>query len=452
MFGLVAAMFIGLGLGFTLGVSILLKKIKNSVKTVNKTDWLTCLNLIRKLSWKHYFESNLRAEKGIPVNRPYGSMSGLLPWDKIIFNPVYLSRTPLNEEIKINTEVVLGPQAKKPLKINIPILIGGMAYGSGYSALAKIALAKAATMAGTAANSGNGPFLEDERINADRYIQQFVRGFWAKTDKYLKRADMIEIALGHSARGSAPVRILGKKVVNEVATSYGAIPGLDVLMESRLPEVETAADWRKLIATLKEVGGGVPISVKFGASHYIEQEMERMIEGGVDVIAFDGLEGGTHGGMPLFMDDTGLPLLPALCRAATYLRDNGLQKRISLVVGGGLVSPGDFAKCLALGADAVILGTITALVQSHTQTAKALPWEPPTGLLYIDGKERHKYDPDVGAKHLYYYFESCTRELELLGRTLGKRSLRELNPGDLVALDPLYAEMAGIVYLNLSAD
>ncbi|HYH01625.1 MAG TPA: FMN-binding glutamate synthase family protein [Bacillota bacterium] len=449
MLWLVLGMLLGLGLGLALGVIIFMKKIKNSVKMLNKADLLGSVNLIRKLGWKHYFESNLRAQKGIPLNRPYGSMPGRLSWDKIIFNPVYLSQQPLSETVKISTEVVLGPRAKKPLKINIPILIGGMAYGSGYSAEAKIALAKAATMAGTAANSGNGPFLEDERMSADRYTQQFVRGFWAKTDKYLKRADMIEIALGHSARGSSPVRILGKKVANEVAIRYGAIPGLDVLMEARLPEVETAADWRKLVATLKEVGEGVPISVKFGASHYIEQELERMIEGGVDVLTFDGLEGGTHGGMPLLMDDTGLPLIPALCRAAKYLRENGLQKRVSLVVGGCLVNPGDFAKCLALGADAVMVGTITALVQAHTQTTKTLPWEPPTGLLYVDGKEKNKYNPDVGAKHLNYYFQSCTRELELLARCLGKRSLQEFNPGDLVALDPLYAGIAGITYINL---
>ena len=144
-------------------------------------------------------------------------------------------------------------------------------------------------------------------------------------------------------------------------------------MEARLPEVETLEDWKRLVLYLKEITGGVPIAAKFGASHYLEEEMAIMIEGGIDVLVFDGLEGGTHGGMPVFMDDTGLPILPALCRAASFLKKNELRDKVSLVVGGGLIKPGDFAKCLALGADAVIIGTITAIVQSHTQVTKAFP-------------------------------------------------------------------------------
>lgn len=448
MFWLVLAMLIGTGAGLGLSVTTVLLKMRSALKKINAEALLVYLNLIRKISWKDLFEAQIRAEEGIPPNRPYGASRGNYQWEKLLFNPVYLTRKPLNSGDKILTEVILGPRARKPLKISIPILIGGIAYGSGYSAEAKIALAKAATLAGIAANSGNGPFLEDERKYAAKYTLQFTRGFWSKAEHYLKQADMIEIALGHSARGSAPVRILGKKVRGEVALRYGTIPGLDVLMDARLPEVETMADWNRLVQTLKEVGNGVPVSVKFGASHYIEEEIEIMLRGGVDVLTFDGLEAGTHGGIPLFMDDTGLPLLPALCRATQYLNGTKWKDQVSLVAGGCLVNPADFAKCLALGADAVLIGTITAIVQAHTQTTKTLPWEPPTGLLYSDGKEKHKYNADLGAQHLYYFLESCTRELEMLARCLGKRGLNEFNRDDLVALDPLYAEIAKVTYLQ----
>lgn len=408
-------------------------------------EWLT---LLRKISWRNYFEANLRAQTGKALDRPYGAKRGILSFEKLQFNPVYLTRTPIKNGVEIDTAVSLGPKAKRPLHLKIPILIGGMAYGSGYSLAAKIALAKAATMAGTAANSGNGPFLKEERHYAENYILQFTRGFWSKNETLLKQADMIEIALGHSARGSAPVRINGKKLTPEVAGKYDSIPGLDVVMEARLPEVETLEQWKGLIQYLKEVTGGVPIGVKFGASNYLEKEMEIFIEGGVDVLTFDGTEGGTHGGAPLLMDDSGMPLLPALCRAAKFFRDHNLKDKVSLVVGGGLVTPGDFAKCLALGADAVIIGTITALAQSHTQTAKSIPWEPPTGTLYNDGKEKNKYHSDQGAKHLNNYFQSCVEEMKLLAGTLGKNSLRELKPTDLVAVDPLYAKIAGVEYYS----
>ena len=404
-------------------------------------EWLT---ILQKISWHEYFEANLRAQTGNPLDRPYGTKRGILSFEKLQFNPVYLSKSPLNNYIEIDTSVVLGPRAKKPLQVKIPILIGGMAFGSGYSIAAKIALAKASTMAGTVANSGNGPFLQEERFFAEKFIQQFPRGFWNKTETILRQADMIEIALGHSARGSAPVRINGKKLTPEVAERYGSIPGLDVLMEARLPEVETVEQWKSLIKYLKEVTGGVPIGVKFGASHSLEQELEIFIQGGVDVLTFDATEGGTHGGAPILMDDSGLPLLPALCRAARFIRDHGLKGKVSLVVGGGLITPGDFAKCLALGADAVFVGTITALAQSHTQTAKTVPWEPPTGLLYNDGKEKNKYNPDQGAKHLNNFFQSCVAEMQLLACALGKSSLKDLDPSDLVTDDPLYSKIAGI--------
>jgi glutamate synthase domain-containing protein 2 len=444
MLWLIAGLWGGLVTGVGLGLKFMIGRISGLIGKTDPTALVESLNLLNKLSWKNYFEANLRAVTGQPLSRPYGSRGAFFCWDRIIFSPVYYHQTPLEADVQIDTGVTLGPRSAKPLKLQIPILIGGMAYGSGYSAAAKIALAQAATLAGTAANTGNGPFLEKERRFAKRLIIQYTKGFWSKSATTLRQADMVEIALGHSARASAPVRIKGKKINLEIAERYGTIPGLDVLLEARLPEVETAADWRRLVQRLKELTEGAPVAVKFGASHYLETELDLFLAGGVDVVAFDGLEGGSHGGTPIFMDDIGLPLFPALCRVANLIRERGLQGQVSLIVGGGLTKPGDFAKCLALGADAVLLGTITALVQAHTQTTKTLPWEPPTELLYNQGKGKRQYQPEIGAKSLYHYFESCVREMAEICRTLGKSSLRELDRSDLVALDPLYATIAGI--------
>lgn len=144
------------------------------------------------------------------------------------------------------------------------------------------------------------------------------------------------------------------------------------------------------------------------------------------------------------MDDAGLPTLPGLCRAVQFLNDQGLVGKVSLVVGGGLYTPGNFLKCLALGANAVIIGTIASLAMSHTQVTKSIPWEPPTGLIYYEGKAAKKFDPNLGAKHLNHYLQSCVLEMQQAARTMGKQSLAETNKSDLVALEPLYAEMAGI--------
>ncbi|MCL6589584.1 MAG: FMN-binding glutamate synthase family protein [Firmicutes bacterium] len=445
------ALFLAMGVlaGFSLGMflaGLLIVKYGPRGLLLKKRKLLEMQTLIKKLTWGTFFETRQRAQTGKPLDRPYGRKGAVFDWDKIQFNPVYLSRLPLYSGAEVDTTVILGPQAARPLELKIPIINGGMAYGSGYSLAAKLALAKGAAMAGTAANTGNGAFLEEERESAEKLIIQYTRGFWSKAPEILKQADMIEIALGHSARGPAPVRIQGRKLTPDVAARYGTIPGLDILMEARLPEVENKGDFKNLVQYLKEVSGGVPIAVKFGATHYLEQEMGIFVEGGADVLVFDGLEGGTHGGAPLIMDDIGLPIFPALCRAAVFFEKNSLRGRISLVVGGGLITPGCFAKCLALGADAVIIGTITALAQAHSQVTKALPWEPPTGLLYNDGKEKNKYNIDLGAKHLANYYQSCVHEMRLLAGALGKSKLRDLNKDDLVALDPVHAAVAGIKY------
>jgi glutamate synthase domain-containing protein 2 len=402
------------------------------------------VHLLTKIDWRNYFETNLRAETGKALERPFGTPVHYCFWDRLLFNPSYLSKKPLPSDAAIETAVILGLHAKKPLQLKFPVMIAGMSYGGALSLTAKIALAKAASMAGIAGNSGSGPFLAEERTMAEKYILQYSRGFWSKTAAVLSQADMIEIALGHGAWASAPVRIKGQALTNGYAESMETIAGLDVLIEARFTEVNERKDWKNLIRNLKEVTTGVPIAVKIGATHYLEKELELILEGGIDVLVIDGAEGGSHSAPPVLSDDVGLPTLPGLCRAARFLKDKGLTDEISLVVGGGLYTPGDFLKCLALGADAVMIGTIASLAMSHTQVTKSTPWEPPTGLIYYQGKAAKKFNPDLGAQDLSHYLQSCALEMKQAARTMGKRSLKELNLSDLVALDPLYAQMAGV--------
>jgi methylamine---glutamate N-methyltransferase subunit C len=448
--------WIGLG-GILLGAGmaalslliILKAKFRQSVSAlIKKPAFIEMLTLLNKLTWRDYFESNLRADTGKASQRPFGTNIHFLKWDQLQLNPVFLSGKPLAYDIPVQTEVTLGPKAQKPLTLKVPLLVSAMAYGNAISFKAKIALAKASALTGTADNTGGGPLVDEARAVADKYIIQFNKGYWSKSDKILSQADMIEIALGHGAYDSAPVRISGQKVTAGYAKRLGAIPGLDVVLESRIPEVEDLADWKNLIATLKEVTGGVPIAVKFGGTHYIEAELDFITQGGIDVIVLDGAEAGTHACPTLLQDDVGLPTLPALCRTVQYLESRNLTGQISLLVGGGLFTPGDFLKCLALGADAVYFGTIAALVMSHTQVTKATPWEPPTGIIYYGAKEKQEYDPDLGAKHLYNFFESCIQEMQQAARSLGKQDLRDINKNDLVALDPEYARMAGVQYMK----
>lgn len=447
--GRILIVAIGTVTGFIMIVRFILgRSYRNSVFGLPKVTYGP-LNLLRKISWRDYFESNLRAATGKVLDRPFGTDRHFFSWDRLMLNPEYLTRPPLNSDVEVDTGVIIGPKAARPLSLPIPIMIAAMSFGGALSLKAKIALAKAATIAGTAANSGNGPFLGEERSNASRYILQFSRGFWAKAEEYLKQADMIEINLGQGAWGPAPVRIQGNKINSGLARRLGTVPGLDVLIEARLPEVDNVTDWRNLVMALKEVSGGVPIAVKLGSTHYLERELDLIIAGGVDAVVLDGAEGGTHACPPVLLDDMGLPAFPSLCRAIAYWESKQLTGNVSLIIGGGLKTPGDFLKCLALGADAVIIGTMAALTMVHTQIGKSVPWEPPTGLIYHGGKEEAKYNPDLGAKHFSNYLGSCMAEMRQMARILGKKSLHELSKQDLVAIDPLYAEIAGVEYYQL---
>ena len=443
----ITGVLLGAGLASLALIFVFMAKFRQSIAGLIKNPGsLETLTLFHKVTWKDYLENNIRADTGNPSKRPFGTNIHFFNWDKIQLNPVYLSREPLSPDIPVKTEVTLGLQSKKPLILKVPILVSAMAYGNAISFKAKMALAKASVLTGTADNTGGGPLVEEARALAEKYTIQFNKGFWSKSEQILKQADMIEISIGHGAYDSAPVRISGKKVTDGFAKRLGTIPGLDVVLESRLPEVENLADWKKLILDLKEVTGGVPIAAKLGGTHYIEEELDFITQSEIDVIVLDGAEAGTHASPALLQDDVGLPTLPTLCRTVKYLERRNLTQKISLIVGGGLFTPGDFLKCLAIGADAVYFGTIAALVMSHTQVTKATPWEPPTGIIYYGAKEEKKYDPDLGAKHIYNFFESCIQEMQQAARSLGKNDLRDINRDDLVALDPEYAEMIGVAY------
>lgn len=421
---------------------------KLSAKLLSSPTFLELVSIYRRFRRNELLESMLRAQSGKALERPFGSTHHFFDLNRLIFNPVFFSKTPLEKDVEVKTEVIIGPCAQQPLKLNTPIIIGGMSYGNSLSLKSMLALGKGANAAGTVVNSGNGPFLDELREEADHYAIQLPRSFWSRDSKTLGLVDMIEIGLGHSAWASAPIHIGGYKVVPAFARRISTIPGLDLLIDSRLPGVDSYDDLKRLVSDLKEKTGGVPVAFKFGASHYIESEIEIMVEAGADAIVFDGITGGSHGSPPIFQDNFGLPLLPGLCRAAHYFKEHHLKGKVSLVVGGGLSTPGDFLKCLALGADAVMIGTMAALTIVHTQVTKTVPWEPPTDLLYFDGKSVKKYDPAAGGKHLGNYLQSCLLEMQKVARSLGKNRLDQIDTKDLVTLDRLYSKITGVSYMG----
>lgn len=405
---------------------------------------LEMANVITREGFRNIMETDLRATFGEPLERPFGASHRRSPWEELMFNPVYLSRLPLEESTRVEVSVKLGPCAKKPLTVEIPIVIGGMAYGIGLSEKARLALAQAAEEVGTAVNTGVGPLLGKERKRVKRLILQYHRGSWGKDDKTLKQADMIEIQLGYGALGSAPITLSGSQLSDEFRDYMQLGRGEKLVLGAQLTGVNQGKDLTRLVRALNGLTDGVPIGVKIGATHHLERELEILIDTGLDFLAIDGAEAGVNVGASILLDDTGLPTLPALCRTVKFLERHRMRKTVSLIISGGLVTPGDYLKAIALGADAVAIGTIALMALVHTQMTKAIPWEPPTGLVYEIGVEKDQLSVEESAASVSKFLRSCRQEMELAMRSMGKRSLAEITPEDLTALSRDVAEMSGV--------
>ncbi|WP_213528539.1 FMN-binding glutamate synthase family protein, partial [Paenibacillus cisolokensis] len=306
----------------------------------------------RKIGMPNLTEILLRSETGTPVPRPLGSYIHFSPWESVLFNPVHLFRMPTPEQIGIQTSVTIGPRARKPLTVSIPIMIAAMSFGGALSKNAKLALAKAATAVGTATNSGEAGLMKEEREAARLFIGQYNRGGWMNTpDKYMQ-LDAIEIQLGQGAQGSTSQRTTVKNIGEDYREVFGLKEGEPAVIHSRLPGVDSADDFIRLVKRLRHETG-VPVGLKIAATHHLEKELRIALEAGVDFITLDGAEGGTHGGAPTLQDDVGLPTMFAVTRAAQFLARNGETGKVSLIAAGGLITPGSMLKAMALGADAV---------------------------------------------------------------------------------------------------
>lgn len=318
-----------------------------------------------------------------------------------------------------------------------------MSFGGALSKNAKIALAKAATMAGTATNSGEAGLLKEEREAAKLFIGQFNRGGWLNTPEKYKLLDAVEIQLGQGAQGSTPQRTTSKNIGEDYQEVFGLKKGEDAVIHSRLPGVNTEDEFIQLVQRLK-YETGVPVGLKIAASHHLEKELQIALEAGVDFITIDGAEGGTHGGPPTLQDDLGLPTFFAVTRAAEFLAKKKAVPEVSLIATGGLVTPGQMLKALALGADAVYIGTAAIMALVSEQMIETIPFEPPTSLVVYTGKITDSLDIDKGAKSLFRYLNACVREMEQVAISLGKTALTDLSKADLCTLDPFIAKATGV--------
>ncbi len=383
------------------------------------------LSATKRTGVQTILETNLRAQKAQVLKRPLGSPRRFLDFDGLMFVSAHLDRPPLPHIREVHTATTIGPGAKKPLTLATPLLVSGMAYKKALSDRAKYALALGSRLAGTASNTGEGPFLPKERELAERLIIQYPRMPLHRTVEILAQADALEIQLGQGA------------------SAGGAQAPFPHLVRPELPALRQREDLPKIVSFLRQVGGGVPVGVKLSFTNNLEREIDLCLEAGVDFLAMEGAKAATVAAPPILEDDFGLPTIIGLCRAVEHLKARGVHRQVSLIVSGGFFSPGQCLKALALGADAIYLGTMALYSISHTQTAKSIPWEPPTQLVVDGGKQAGRFNWELGARHLANYLISCTEEIKEGVRALGKHALLQVDASDLVSLDEVTSQITG---------
>ncbi len=392
-----------------------------------------------------------RAELGRYMIRGYGALRNVPRFDDLLFLTTSLTRFPLEGyREKCNTKTVLGTRhAKRPMELEIPITIAGMSFGA-LSRNAKVALGQAATMLGTSTTTGDGGMLPDEREASSKLVYQCLPSRYGFNPKDLKKADAIEIVVGQGAKPGGGGLLLGQKVSKVVAGMRTLPEGVDQRSPCRHPDWIGPDDLKIKIEELREATDWeIPIYVKLGATR-VKDDVKLAVKAGADVIVLDGMEGGTAATQSIFQEHTGIPTLPALVQAVEALQEVGVYGQVQLVISGGIRSGPDVAKALALGADAVSLGTAPLIAMGcnkpvYIEDYHKLGTEPyhchhchtgmcPVGITTQDEELMRRLPVEEATTYVANYLQSLVMEAQSLARACGKSDVHNLEREDLVAL------------------
>ncbi len=401
------------------------------------------------------------AREGIYDIRGFGAKRRLPHFDDLLFLGASISRYPLEGyRERCATDVVLGTRfAKKPLELEIPVTIAGMSFGA-LSAPAKEALGRGATEVGTSTTTGDGGMTNEEREHSKTLVYQLLPSRYGMNPDDLRRADAIEVVVGQGAKPGGGGMLLGHKISDRVAEMRSLPKGIDQRSASRHPDWTGPDDLEIKIQELREITDWEkPIFVKVGATRTY-YDVQLAVKAGADVIVVDGMQGGTAATQDVFIEHVGIPTLPATRIAVEALQELGLHRQVQLIVSGGIRSGADVAKALALGADAVSIGTAALVAMGdnspelddeYRELGSAAgfydDWQAgldPAGISTQDDELAARFDPILGGRRIANYLRVLTLETQTLARACGKSHVHNLEPEDLVALTIEAAAMAKV--------
>lgn len=394
---------------------------------------------------------HIKAELGRYRMRGMALFKKIPSWDDLTFLPGTLTRFVIEGyREKCETQTVIGPHAKRPMVLDIPIYITGMSFGA-LSYEAKVALARGATMAGTATCSGEGGMIPDERRYSTKWFYQCIQSRYGFNPHHLRLADGCEIFIGQGCKVGLGGHLMGQKVTDQVAEMRSLPAGIDQRSPARHPDWLGPDDLALKINELREATNGeIPIQLKLGAAR-VYDDVRMAAKCGPDSIYVDGMEGSTGAGPHIATEETGVPGIAAIRQARKALDDVGKTGEISLVYAGGIRNGADVAKALALGADAVAIGTSAMVALNCNKGIPEADFEAeigvpaghcyhchtgrcPVGVATQDPELRKRLNPDEAAERVYNFLHTLTMECQMMARACGKTNVHSLEPEDLAAL------------------
>ncbi|MBK5937755.1 FMN-binding glutamate synthase family protein [Halochromatium roseum] len=401
------------------------------------------------------------ADTGIYDIRGFGAKRRVPHFDDLLFLGASMSRYPLEGyREKCATDVTLGTRfAKRPLKLDIPVTIAGMSFGA-LSAQAKEALGRGASIVGTSTTTGDGGMTPEERGQSKHLVYQYLPSRYGMNPDDLRKGDAIEVVLGQGAKPGGGGMLLGQKITERVAGMRTLPVGIDQRSACRHPDWTGPDDLAIKIEELREITDWQkPIFIKIGATRTY-YDVKLAVKAGADVIVLDGMQGGTAATQEVFIEHVGIPTLAAIPQAVQALQEMDMHRQVQLIVSGGIRTGADVAKAMALGADAVGIGTAALIAmgcnhpkwnQDYEAIGSAAGYYDdyhegrcPAGISTQDPELSQRLDPVDGGRRLANYLRVLTMEAQTLARACGKSHLHNLEPEDLVALTVEAAAMARV--------
>jgi len=344
----------------------------------------------------------------------------------------------------VGTELIIGPEAKKPLKLKIPLFVSDMSFGA-LSEEAKISLAKGAELAGTGICSGEGGMLPEEQEANSRYFYELASSGFGYKEELLKKVQAFHFKGGQGAKTGIGGYLPGHKNIGKISQIRGIPEGQPVVSPATFKDLSSVSDFKHFADRVREITGGIPIGFKLSANH-IEKDIQFALDASADYIILDGRGGGTGAAPEMFRDHISVPTIPALARARRYLDDQGASGRVTLIITGGLRVPIDFVKSLALGADGIAISN-SALQAIGCVAARICNTNNcPTGIATQKADLRQRLNIQKSSAQLHNFFDASVELMQVMARACGHNDLNKFNKDDLATWHREMALLSGVTY------